>query len=132
MNIDKNSFTPAYVQLKEQLREKIHKGEYLPNQTIPSAEDFSQKYGISKVTVRQAFNDLIKEEFLYGVRGKGTFVAESKPKKQARAISLLFSDIAYFLHEVVKGIEEIALGAKTVKQALDEIEKEGNKILGSR
>ncbi len=78
LKIDKESPLPIYYQLKEFLKESIEKGEWLPGQLIPSERELSERFGISRMTVRQAVTDLVRDGYLKRQRGKGTFVAEKK------------------------------------------------------
>lgn len=76
--ISKSSPKPLYLQLEELIKEDIEKGKYKPNSKIPSESELMQKYDLSRITVRNACNHLVKEGILYRVAGIGTFV--SKPK----------------------------------------------------
>jgi len=76
--LDKKSSTPLYAQLEEILRGYIADGEWVPSQIIPSENELSKTYGISRMTVRSVITTLVKEGLLYRVQGKGTFVSKSK------------------------------------------------------
>jgi GntR family transcriptional regulator len=76
--INKNTPIPIYYQLQEQLRNKIEAGELKPGTPLPSERDMSETYNISRMTVRQALNNLMNEGLLTRIKGKGTFVAEKK------------------------------------------------------
>lgn len=90
MFIDKRSPIPAYYQLKGIILDKIREGEYRADEIIPSEREFSDSLNISRMTVRQALNQLVAEGVLYREKGKGTFV--SKPKIEQRNI-MSFSDL---------------------------------------
>lgn len=76
--LDKDSPIPLYYQLVETLRERIRSGELKPGAQLPPERDLSEHYGISRMTVRQALQYLIREEALIAKQGLGTFVAEPK------------------------------------------------------
>jgi GntR family transcriptional regulator len=78
MYIDKTSPIPAYYQLKKLIAAKISAGEFRPNQLIPSERELGAALQISRMTVRQALNQLVNEGVLYREKGKGTFVAKLK------------------------------------------------------
>lgn len=80
--IDKNSSVPIYVQLKKVIKERIENKVYLPGQMIPSEKEFTEKYNISRMTVRQAIADLVNEGILIREKGKGTYVARNVIEKQ--------------------------------------------------
>ena len=72
LKIDKNHPLPIYIQLKNIIERQIDEGIFQPNQTIPSERKLSEKYEISRMTTRQAINELVKEGKLYRERGRGT------------------------------------------------------------
>ena len=72
--LDKNSPVPLYFQLIKIIRNKIKNNEWPVDSTIPSELKLCDTYQISRGTVRQAINDLIKEGYLYRKHGLGTFV----------------------------------------------------------
>jgi GntR family transcriptional regulator len=77
-SLDRNGSTPLYIQLANVLREKIERGEWKPDQKIPSENELNRMYGISRMTARQVLAQLVNEELLFRVQGKGTFVAHRK------------------------------------------------------
>lgn len=75
MEINKKSPVPIYYQLKQIILEKIKIGEWLPNTAISSERELSEMFEVSRMTIRQAMNELVSEGILYRERGKGTFVS---------------------------------------------------------
>ena len=86
--VDPNDFVPKYYQLANILRERISAGELPPHQPIPSERQLEQIYSVSRTTIRQAIDLLVKHGFLYREHGKGTFVS---PQKLQKGISELTS-----------------------------------------
>jgi GntR family transcriptional regulator len=76
--LDRNSPLPLHVQLEEIIKAGIENEEWPPNSVIPSENELSKKYGISRMTVRSVITRLVHEGLLYSVPGKGTFVSEPK------------------------------------------------------
>jgi len=54
----------------------IEAGEYASDQKLPSERELSRRFGISRITVRQALSDLAQEGRVYTRIGKGTFVTD--------------------------------------------------------
>ena len=52
---------PRYLQIVQQLRDRIQNGEYPPNTRIPTENELSVSMGVSRPTVRQALNLLEQE-----------------------------------------------------------------------
>jgi len=79
---------PLYDQLVEILKEQIET-ELEPNNMLPSERELSKKYGLSRTTVRLAFQELEKIGYIYRLHGKGTFV--SNLKNQATNLNEAYS-----------------------------------------
>lgn len=76
--IDKESALPLYLQIQKSILEAIQQSQLSPNQRIPSASELSVRLGVSRMTVRQALQELVRIGRLYTVPGKGTFVTLEK------------------------------------------------------
>ncbi|MEJ5229195.1 MAG: GntR family transcriptional regulator [Pseudothermotoga sp.] len=77
--IDKMSDIPLYVQLKQELKEKILAGYWKEGEKIPSEFDLMKIYKVSRATVRSAIDSLVLEGFLVRRHGTGTFVRRIRP-----------------------------------------------------
>ena len=76
--LDASSIVPLYKQLKDLILKEIKEGKLKTNQKIPTEQELSEKYQISRMTVRKALAQLVDEEVLAKKQGKGTFVQEPK------------------------------------------------------
>lgn len=72
------SLKPLYVQLRDELRTQILDGRLKPLTRLPSESELTERHAVSRITVRQALNDLHKEGLIVKVHGKGTFVSQPK------------------------------------------------------
>jgi GntR family transcriptional regulator len=84
--------TPLYHSLGHVIRGKIQSGEWPVEQQIPSERVLMEMFGVSRATVRQGIENLVKEGILRRIHGKGTFVAPPKIKQGLLRL-LEFSDI---------------------------------------
>lgn len=103
---------PNYVRLKEILKEEIEK-KFKKGDLFYSQNEIMDKFGYSYVTVIRALEELQKEGYIYRVKGKGTYVANTKiDKKEIKNIGVVFSDIRSFenqgIREMIRGFEEEA------------------------
>lgn len=73
---------PRYVQLRQRIEEGIERGIFLPKSPLPSERDLASLTGLSRVTVRNAIQDLVKSEHIIQVQGSGSFVTEKAAKFQ--------------------------------------------------
>jgi GntR family transcriptional regulator len=72
--VDKKLPTPAYLQLKQQLQQAIVAGALRPGQALPSERELSEQLGLSRMTIRHAFESLAAEELVEQRQGSGTYV----------------------------------------------------------
>ena len=73
--INRQSKLPLYQQLYEMLRGNITRGEWKPGDLIPAESELIEQYGVSRITVRQVLDMLVREGLIYRQRGRGSFVA---------------------------------------------------------
>lgn len=78
--IDKNSHTPIYVQLESILLEMIENGDLKPGDMIPSENELSKKYSISRMTAKKAIDSLTIKGLVERSQGKGTYVSSVEKK----------------------------------------------------
>lgn len=65
---------PLYLQISQILREKIMSKEYAYNTIIPSEAELQKTYDVSRITARQAIQELEKDGLVKRSRGVGTVV----------------------------------------------------------
>lgn len=78
MKLNETSLTPLYQQLLEEIKYGINSGKYKYEEKIPTEHELSEKYGVSRITVRRAVDELCTEGYLVKKQGKGTFVCQPK------------------------------------------------------
>jgi GntR family transcriptional regulator len=76
--IDRESFVPAYFQLAQMLHREIMNGGMRPGDRVPSENELSESYGLSRMTARKAISLLAEKGVVRREKGKGTFV--SRPR----------------------------------------------------
>lgn len=73
---DLSSEKPLYLQLVDALEVKIRE-TMEPNDKLFSERELTQVYGVSRITVRLALQELEKRGLVYKKHGKGTYVSET-------------------------------------------------------
>lgn len=68
---------PAYKALAAELRSRIADGQYADGIRLPTEAELSEQYGLSRQTVRRAFQELVADGAVYRVAGRGTFATET-------------------------------------------------------
>lgn len=69
-----DNLLPKYYLIKKNIIEQINKEELKTDEVIPSERELMEIFGVSRITVRKAIDELASEGFLYKVQGKGTYV----------------------------------------------------------
>ncbi len=65
---------PSYQLVARELRTRILQGDFNDGGRLPTEAELSDAYGVSRQTIRRAFQDLVSEDMVYRVPGRGTFV----------------------------------------------------------
>ncbi|MEO3428756.1 GntR family transcriptional regulator [Pelagibius sp. CAU 1746] len=74
--LDRSSPVPLFLQIRQALIAEIRSWSDLEAR-FPSDLELAERFGVSKMTVRQAIDDLVGAGLLVRHRGRGTFVTES-------------------------------------------------------
>lgn len=69
---------PKYYLLKKKLIERIKSDEFKSDVPILSERELVETYRVSRITVRKAIEELIKEGYIYTIQGKGTYLKNNK------------------------------------------------------
>jgi DNA-binding GntR family transcriptional regulator len=97
---------PAYQTLREQLRDDIASGTYSDGSRLPTESELVERHGLSRQTVRRAFQDLVAEGMVYRVPGRGTYASEAGQRylRQLGSIEDLMSLSDDTTMEVLSGL----------------------------
>lgn len=96
---------PAYQQLRERLRGEIAAGRYRDGARLPTESELVAQQGVSRQTVRRAFQDLVAEGAVYRVPGRGTYAREAgRYLRQLGSIEDLMNLSQDTTMEVVRGL----------------------------
>lgn len=81
-HLDRNAKRPLYLQIKDQLRERIERGALLPGTKLPSSRTLAEELRVSRVTVVNAYAELEVEGLADSHVGQGTFVSNPRPRER--------------------------------------------------
>jgi DNA-binding GntR family transcriptional regulator len=68
-----------YVQIADDLAEKIADGTYAPGSRLPSLTELATAYGHHRLTIRRAIEDLRARQLVHTVHGLGNYVLPLEP-----------------------------------------------------
>jgi GntR family transcriptional regulator len=79
--------TPLYIQLKDIIVKRINSEYYHEGQKLPSERELCDYYNVSRITVRQALNELERAGLIKKYQGKGTYVSKTKLEQELLTIT---------------------------------------------
>ena len=80
------SGTTLFAWVKTSLRAAIARGEYAADQPFVTQREIVERFGVSTTTAVRALNDLVAEGLVVRRRGRGTFVADPAPRREAAPV----------------------------------------------
>lgn len=100
---------PKYFTLMEELKEKIISGRIQPGEKLPSENQFTIQYSLSRHTVRKALSLLEQEGYIEACHGKGTFCSEKmRHMKKSRNIAVVTTYISdYIFPRLIQGMDNV-------------------------
>src|SRR5689334_13755933 len=76
--LDKDLAVPLYHQLQSLLKAEIESRKWKADEQLPNETKLAERFGVSKITVRQALQKLAEMGYIRREHGRGTFVARRK------------------------------------------------------
>ena len=77
ISIDYQSKLPLYEQIVQRFQTLILSGALPPGSQMPSVRSLAMELSINPNTIQKAYSTLEQEGYIYSVKGKGNFAAES-------------------------------------------------------
>jgi GntR family transcriptional regulator len=91
--LETQSEVTLYQQIYDDIKHKIGSGEYREGQALPSEAKLCEIYGVSRVTVRKALEELENAGVIERIRGKGPIVARPKLRRNMSSLGSLQDQI---------------------------------------
>jgi DNA-binding transcriptional regulator YhcF (GntR family) len=104
-DIEFKESAPKYMQIIKSLLLAIGKGKLKRGDKIPSINQLSEEYLLSRDTVEKAYKHLIKDGVLISVRGKGYFINRVDIETTVR-ILLVFNKISNYKKQIYNSFVE--------------------------
>ncbi len=90
---NRNLPTHLYAQIKDILFERVQNGEWQPGTLIPTETELCELYNVSRITVRRALGELVREGYLERISGRGTFVTQPRVNQPLRQLTSFTEDM---------------------------------------
>src|SRR5215468_9941776 len=85
--------SPLYARVEVVLADEIADGNLKIGDQLPTEDSLIARFGVSRITVRRAIQNLVTRGLIEIRRGKGTFVAAPKITQQLTALSGFVEDM---------------------------------------
>jgi len=82
---------PLYRRIEEHLLDQITSGEIGPGDAIPTERELCDLYGVSRITVRRAIQELQGQGYVRRTPGKGTFATHTSVRREMGPLNGGFS-----------------------------------------
>src|SRR3989454_2683019 len=109
--VDPGNPLPLYYQVYASLLQRIQGGEFPPGSFLPAERQLTEDYGVSRITVIKALNELSREHHIKRQQGRGTVVTHPTERPPTERGSIAFIchvlDHPYLFH-VLMGIARTA------------------------
>lgn len=104
-----------YAYLVKKLQELTEELRASASECFPTERELCEQYGVSRVTVRKALDELEKSGYIYRIQGKGAFVSQKKIQQTLFHLSSFSEDMS--ARQMTSGsrvlaVETIAASAK--------------------
>lgn len=98
-----NTGAPIYLQVINELKKKMVKGELKPGEKMPSSRDLALEYKVNQNTAARIYREMEMQGYCFTRRGIGTFVSEEENMFQDLKKEMASELLKNFMHEM-KGL----------------------------
>lgn len=105
---------PMYLQIMEQIKQRVAVGDWGAGQAIPSIRQLAVNIGVSVITVKRAYLELEREGVIVSRQGKGCFVAASTEI----GMRIREQELAQHLEQAVRSATVMGLSQKNLEKRI--------------
>ena len=92
--VDREAPEPLYHQLRQALLAPMQNGRWQEGDLIPTEREICEAYNVSRITVRRAIDELVRDGYLVTRQGRGTFVARPKIQRHLSQLKSISEEMA--------------------------------------
>lgn len=122
--IDYKDRRPIYEQVIEKFQQIILCGILAPGEAMPSVRSLAMELSINPNTIQRAYQELERSGYIYSVKGKGSFVSDTKNAAELKRSEWQKELNVYVAKVLATGITEAEINAM-LKIAIDNAYKSG-------
>lgn len=110
LDIDLRSRDPIYQQLVDKFKQLIINNILEPDEKLPSVRQLAEELTVNPNTIQKAYRQLEQENFIYSVKGRGSFVQALESHVANEKIEEIRSEFELLIKEALfLGVEEATL-----------------------
>ena len=111
LELDPESKLPAYVQIRNQLHQRIVQGDLPSGERLPPERELARSLGVSRTTVVSAYGELKAEGLVQGHVGRGTIVVGGAAWTDAQPVAwpAYFSETGRRIARYAQPVELVSL-----------------------
>ena len=98
--MDYNTGAPIYLQVINELKKKMVKGELKPGEKMPSSRDLAVEYKVNQNTAARIYREMEMQGWCFTRRGIGTFVSEEENMFRDLKKEMASELLKNFMHEM--------------------------------
>lgn len=121
--ISQSDHRPMYLQIMEQVKQKVAVGDWVPGHEIPSIRQLAMDLRVSVITIKRAYLELEREGLIVTQQGKGSFIAANpdlSPRIYHQEFSEQLEKVARLGELLGLSSEEIARRTREASSRLNE------------
>ncbi|WP_408006627.1 GntR family transcriptional regulator [Pseudalkalibacillus sp. A8] len=118
-DLDVRSRKPIYEQLVERFKVLIINEVMKTDEQLPSVRVLAQQLTINPNTIQKAYRELESQGYIYSIKGKGSFVSETKHAINTEKLEKVKSDFKKLVSEALY----LGMTAEELQAYISDIEK---------
>ena len=111
---------PVYIQLMEQIQQRVLCGEYPLGSRLPSVRDLASEAEVNPNTMQKALMELERTGLVYAKRTSGRFITEDEGLVMEMRETIAQTKMTEFIQEM----EQLGFTVEEICRILQKIEKE--------
>lgn len=109
-----------YLQIADQMSERILNGEWLPGERIPSIRELAAQTGVNPNTVTKSYQALVDQDCIHNQRGLGFFVSDNALETIRAELRREFLEVE--VPKIRNALQKLNLDVKDLVQILEKVE----------
>jgi DNA-binding GntR family transcriptional regulator len=126
MPLSPDDSRPPYLQIADDLRQRIQSGEWGPGAQLPSTSHLVDAYGVARNTVRSALRILSEDGLVVARQGSGVFV-----RTRASAGEGSSDTVAAPIEALTRQVGALADDVRRLGERLEELERAAHPVDGT-